>query len=309
MSEQFPQLAAMRIELSEAGRLRHEQAIDRALARRPRAGRWMRGRRLALAAVAGVMLALPTAAIASVDAVPGEVLYPIKRLVEPLLALFDEDLPSRRRAHELKQLIETSADPAVIERARDALGERGADEFEDRMDEPRHTPGTPTTEAEGRTPASPTPASPTSRPDDTGGRDVTTTSIGDRRSSASTSTTRSESDRTSTTQNGPGRTTTTHQRESDETRPVETTDAPRSGRHQPGDGDRIDRPRTTSETDGELRLPPIVEDGLAVKSPEDRRFWDRSLRPHPSAFGRGRRDHRTPGLWSVDCDTADPSCG
>jgi hypothetical protein len=106
-------LAGLRIEISQEVRARHLQAMGSALAR-PVVRRAPRRVVLALAAL---LVIIPLASLAAESSVPGEVLHPIKRLVEPLRIVLDRDVVARHRVEELEVLIARKAPPALIDRS------------------------------------------------------------------------------------------------------------------------------------------------------------------------------------------------
>lgn len=104
------ELDVFSIELSTSTRRRHLNALTQAL-HEQRAGRSFRKLPLILAAT---LLLIPLAAWASESSVPGDLLHPIKRLLEPAWALFDEDIRARHRIEELETLIEQQGPPGLI---------------------------------------------------------------------------------------------------------------------------------------------------------------------------------------------------
>ena len=111
MSRQFPQLDSVRISVGDDVRERHLTVIVDELrsARKPRVRRF----RLLAIAVA-LVLALPVIALAADDAVPGDALYPIKRILEPVVSLVDRDVEVDHRVREAEALLERDAEPRVI---------------------------------------------------------------------------------------------------------------------------------------------------------------------------------------------------
>jgi len=72
-----------------------------------------------------VLMAFAGSGVASQAAIPGDPLYPVKRLTEPFLAVFDDDLAATRRVDELVVIIADNdradrVDRAIID-ARDAV--------------------------------------------------------------------------------------------------------------------------------------------------------------------------------------------
>lgn len=72
-------------------------------------------RRFATIAVAAALLVLPAGiAFAAEDAVPGDVLYPVKRVTETLRSYVDSDIAARHRVEELEHLVAADAPRDVI---------------------------------------------------------------------------------------------------------------------------------------------------------------------------------------------------
>lgn len=146
MSDVFPELDRARVVVDETTRSRHLTAIQGALARRSRRPhRGMRSLALGLALV----VAVPVLALAAEDTVPGDFLYPLKRVTEPLVRLIDADVSMKRRVEELETLLARDAPEPVIrdhmDVARDTVSEghpwlihridRVAEELEERRTE------------------------------------------------------------------------------------------------------------------------------------------------------------------------------
>lgn len=131
------QLAAFRIDVDAERRARDLAAIRTELSRRPASRSGVR-RRWTLGVVVAMMLAGPAAAVAGDTAVPGDLLYPIKRVAEPIVRLFDRDVVAEHRVEEVGVLIDRRSDDAVIEErieiARLALAETDAPDVEQRLD-------------------------------------------------------------------------------------------------------------------------------------------------------------------------------
>lgn len=72
-------------------------------------------RAFATAVAVAVVMLIPTAAIASDGAVPGDVLYPVKRAIEWPWSLVDGDVRPRHRIEELEIVIERNESLEVIE--------------------------------------------------------------------------------------------------------------------------------------------------------------------------------------------------
>ncbi len=136
MSERFPELEVFSIQMPAETRARHIASIDSTL--RAQAQRRRLGRRLVVA-VAALVLALPVAGLAAEDAVPGDPLYGLKRLVEPVLALADPELPAVHRLEELETLLANGTPPAVVSaafaEAADAVAATGSESLHTRLEE------------------------------------------------------------------------------------------------------------------------------------------------------------------------------
>lgn len=111
MSTKFPELERMRLRVAAEVRERHLAAIETAIAsaRAPRLRRF----RL-LAAAAALILALPVIALASDDAVPGDILYPIKLWLEPVVSVIDPDVEVDHRVREAEVLLDREAEPDLV---------------------------------------------------------------------------------------------------------------------------------------------------------------------------------------------------
>lgn len=112
MSE-FPELDRAKVTVDAEARERHLAAISNAI----EAQRRPRFRRLRLLAVAAVLvLTLPALAFAAEESVPGDLLYPVKLIFEPVVGLISEDIEVNRRVRELEILDSRHADPGLIAR-------------------------------------------------------------------------------------------------------------------------------------------------------------------------------------------------
>ncbi len=96
--------------------------------------RWLSGarRRVAVGAAAFGLIAVPAGAMAQ-DALPGDALYPVKLALEPVQALFDDDVVATHRADEVHELLDAGESPSeslerVLVRAEEALAESSASE-------------------------------------------------------------------------------------------------------------------------------------------------------------------------------------
>ena len=126
---------AFTVEMSAATKQVHEGSIGTALnavGSTPvgvRAPRW-RVRVPALAAALLIVLPVGTA-FASEGAVPGDLLYPIKLLVEPIRSVVDSDVVPRHRVGELAQLMDIPNEAHrltdAVTDARDAVSDLAAD--------------------------------------------------------------------------------------------------------------------------------------------------------------------------------------
>ena len=148
MSSEFPELDQVKITVSESTRERHRSTIVSALRAHSRDRRG-RGRVFAFALV--LVLLVPVLALASQEAVPGDLLYPIKRLVEPVVQSFDEDASVEHRVRELEVLFERDAPIGVIDHqidvARDVVTDRYP-HLRDRIDRVIHNLDLRRTDAE-----------------------------------------------------------------------------------------------------------------------------------------------------------------
>lgn len=110
MSQQFPQLDQIRVAVDEGTRKRHLSVIVAGLQRSPR-----RRRRTRLMAVAvAVILLLPVLAAASGNSLPGDVLYPLKRALEPIVSVFDGAAEAENRVREVEALLERDAPRELV---------------------------------------------------------------------------------------------------------------------------------------------------------------------------------------------------
>lgn len=182
------ELDVFKMEVSTATRQRHLVVLTAALANR-QPHRFFR--RLPLILVAAFLI-IPLAAWASASSIPGDVLHPIKRFLEPAWALFDDDVRARHRVEELEALIEQRGAQTLIDQqlidAEAAVGdnpvllERLAEVREDLAREPisdemRPTTTTTTTTTVTTTARAPA-AEPTTQP--TGPVETTTTTAATR---------------------------------------------------------------------------------------------------------------------------------
>lgn len=174
MSE-FPELDRVRVTVNAEVRERHLAAISNAIEveRRPR---FRRFRLLAVAAV--LVVTLPVLAFAAEESVPGDLLYPVKLMFEPVVGLVSEDVEVDHRVRELEILDSRRADPELItsqiEEARELVDESDYPEHTariDRIEESlRERSDQPTRDFEGFEPDQ-TRNVPTTEPDESAGRE------------------------------------------------------------------------------------------------------------------------------------------
>jgi len=93
-------LEVFQIEVASEVRQRHLREISAKIAAAPR-----RRHGFVLVLVAAVLL-LPLAAVGAEDTLPGEVLYPLKRILEPVRALFDTEVVAENRVDELEIMVD-----------------------------------------------------------------------------------------------------------------------------------------------------------------------------------------------------------
>ncbi len=137
----FPELEAIRTEMSEETVEAHFRAIADALgstAAVPRPSRWRSWRRWLAGLLIGAGVLVPTAAIASDSAVPGDALYSVKKLLEPLVSILDDDVVAEHRIEEAESLVARGGDQQtifeLIDEATDALGDRDSPGLRMRLD-------------------------------------------------------------------------------------------------------------------------------------------------------------------------------
>lgn len=131
MSRGFPQLDQVSLVVDEAVKERHLSVIT-AEVRAVRKPRFRRFRMLAVATA--LLLFLPVIALAAEDAVPGDALYPVKRLFEPIAGMFDRDIEVDHRVEEVEILHGRAVDVDLIweqiDRARDVIIDPDSDHAE-----------------------------------------------------------------------------------------------------------------------------------------------------------------------------------
>lgn len=132
------QLTRLRIDTDDQRRTRDLEAIRTDLRRVPPPAPSTVPRRWTLGVVVAMILAGPAAAVAGDDAVPGDLLYPIKRAVEPIVQLFDRDIVVEHRVEEVAVLVDRGVEDRIIEEridvARDALTERAVPGLQEELD-------------------------------------------------------------------------------------------------------------------------------------------------------------------------------
>jgi hypothetical protein len=125
-------LDTFKIEVPADVRGRHLRAISARLKTAPR-----RRRGLTLILIGAVLL-VPLAAVAAESSLPGELLYPVKRILEPARALFDREVVANNRVDELEILVERRvARPTIdhpIREAETAVAARERPELRQRLD-------------------------------------------------------------------------------------------------------------------------------------------------------------------------------
>lgn len=120
--EQRDRLAGLHIEIDEAVESRHLDAVAQELRHPSATVRFKPARRIKVATlVAGaILMVLPAAALAAEDAVPGDLLYPIKRATERVWLIVDPNIDAKHRIEELETVVDREA-PA------DEVGDRLTD--------------------------------------------------------------------------------------------------------------------------------------------------------------------------------------
>lgn len=122
-------LATLNITIDDEIAQQHINTISTELRNPPVPSRSRRRRsRVAALAAATVLLALPATAVAADGAIPGELLYPVKRAVEILLSVVDPNLEAEHRIEELEIVVERDGLAVEIQQrlsdAEDAVRER-----------------------------------------------------------------------------------------------------------------------------------------------------------------------------------------
>ncbi len=110
-------LAALRVEIDETTAQRQIAVIAAELLDpRPPVRAARRRIRIAALAAAAVLIALPATAVAAESAVPGDLLYPVKRATEAVRSLIDPNIEAEHRIDELEIVIERNAPEDEIQR-------------------------------------------------------------------------------------------------------------------------------------------------------------------------------------------------
>lgn len=110
--------ATFEFEMSEQTKREHQSTISDALGEYPHqtpATKRFSWRLKARALVAAAFVVLPAGtAIASTNTVPGDLLYPVKRIVEPVWGVSDSDIVAHHRVDELEKLLDIQAEDRCI---------------------------------------------------------------------------------------------------------------------------------------------------------------------------------------------------
>lgn len=112
MSDMFPQLDQLKVEVGSDVKDRHLAAIGAELRKQP-TGRRFGGRAFAVAVA--LVLLLPVIAVAAENSVPGDFFYPLKIWVEPAVVIVDPDAPAENRVREVEILFERDAPVDVVD--------------------------------------------------------------------------------------------------------------------------------------------------------------------------------------------------
>lgn len=97
-------------------------------------GRWLAG------LVVGLGVLAPATAFAADSAQPGDLLYPVKKAVEPILGWFDDDVAAQHRVEELEEVVNDTSrtdeiDEGLVRDAVDAVAETDSPELNVRLGE------------------------------------------------------------------------------------------------------------------------------------------------------------------------------
>lgn len=128
MADLHERLASLRVDMPDRSAAIHiasiqDELIDPGPATRIRPATSVR--RLLLVVAATMALLIPAAAFAADDAVPGDVLYPVKVAFEQVRSVFDSDIETRHRVEEAETMIENEANPDLV-RERLRIAEEGS---------------------------------------------------------------------------------------------------------------------------------------------------------------------------------------
>lgn len=124
-TETIDALAALGTEMPRDVRVRHRSEIAAALRdAAPIVRRRSRRRGFRVAAISGLLVVLPVGmAVAAEDALPDDVLYPVKLATEPLIAFVDDDIVATHRVDELTRILAADATLDRVMNASFAAGE------------------------------------------------------------------------------------------------------------------------------------------------------------------------------------------
>lgn len=156
----IPDLTGLRIEIEEPTRAEHRRSLHAAIetSRRPQRHRTTRWQRWAIAMAVVSTTVVPVGAVASEQALPGDLLYPIKRFVEPVVQIFDPNVVAIHRIEEL-EAIDSSFSRTVIDDliadARRAVEDRPDDDLDTRLESAIDALTRPDQGAEGEEPPPP----------------------------------------------------------------------------------------------------------------------------------------------------------
>ncbi len=190
--DELKQARVSMVPISDETRAAHLLAIEEALASRtvvPLRKRAFTALRWAAAALVILGVLVPSAVVAAAGSLPGDLLYPVKRAAEPLLAVFDDEVVARHRIDEVVdlRLQDRPADKALEDATR-AVDDLPSDSpLRDRLTDLSPTTTTTTT--------SPTFAD----TDATRTETRTSTTISSPNSTSTTTSSRPPTDRTTTT--------------------------------------------------------------------------------------------------------------
>jgi hypothetical protein len=127
MDTGFPELDELRVTVGDQTRDEQWSAIVQEIRDAPAQSPAPWRRRIAVWVAAAFSVGLPVAAVAAENTVPGDLLYPVKLVVEPVRSLFDSDVAAVHRVEELERISESDAPATDVDRAFDRA-ERAADD-------------------------------------------------------------------------------------------------------------------------------------------------------------------------------------